>query len=122
MHLERGDVNKVARANELVVLAVLAQDVTDILAKEALDALAKFLHAFDVHLLHAPCAIRRVGRAGPKLLDGFLDGEVPGDVGDQVPNQRKRVHGLDDHGHIQVQIAEPRHAHEFGHAVDLGRA
>src|ERR1700682_2870053 len=118
MHLERGGVDKVTRAHKLVVLAVVAQDVTDILAKEALDALAKFLYPFDVDLLYAPRTVRRVGRTRPELLDGFLDGEVPGDIGNQVPYQRKRVHGFDDHGHIQVQIAEPRHAHEFWRAVD----
>jgi hypothetical protein len=32
------------------------------------------------------------------------------------------MHGLEDHGHVEIDLAQPRHAHEFGHAVDLGRA
>jgi len=33
---------------------VLAKHVADVLAEEALDALAKFLHAVDVALVHFP--------------------------------------------------------------------
>ena len=40
-----------------VVLVVIAQDVADVLAQEALDALAEFLHAVDVFLGHAPGAV-----------------------------------------------------------------
>src|SRR5438477_170240 len=50
MHLQRGDINQVARANELVVLVMFAQNVAHILAQETLDALAKFFHAVDVFL------------------------------------------------------------------------
>src|SRR5476649_931359 len=35
-------------SDELVVLVVIAQHVADVLAQEALDALAKLLHALDV--------------------------------------------------------------------------
>src|SRR5690606_29511791 len=48
VHLEGGEVDEVAGAGELGVLAVLAQHVADILAEEALDALAELLHAVDV--------------------------------------------------------------------------
>ena len=40
-----------------VVLVVVAQDVADVLAQEALDALAELLDAVDVLLLHAPGAV-----------------------------------------------------------------
>src|SRR2546430_15235725 len=120
MHLQRGGVDKVARANKLGVLVVLAQDVTDVLAKEALDALAKLLHALDVNLLHAPRSVRRVGGTGPELLDCLLDGKVPGYVGNQVADGGKRVHGFEDHGHVQVEVAEPGHAHELWYSVDFG--
>ena len=54
MHLERGHVDEEARADELLVLVMVAQDVADILAEEAFDALAELLHAVDV--APAPCA------------------------------------------------------------------
>ena len=50
-----------SRTDELVVQVVIAQDVADVLAEEALDALAEFLHAIDVALLHPPRAVGRVG-------------------------------------------------------------
>ena len=65
MHLERGDADEEARAGKTVVLVVVAQHVAHVLAQEALDALAELLHAVDVGLLHAPGAVRRVGR--PRL-------------------------------------------------------
>src|SRR5271168_2759679 len=43
IHFERGDIDQEARTDEFVVLVVIAQHVTDVLAQEALDALAKFL-------------------------------------------------------------------------------
>ena len=51
MHLERGDVNKKARPDELVVLVMIAQHMADILAKKTLDAFPEFLDAIDVLLL-----------------------------------------------------------------------
>ena len=60
VHLQRRRVDQEARADELVVLVVVAQHVADVLAQEALDALAELLHALDVFLLHAPGAVRRV--------------------------------------------------------------
>ena len=49
MHLQRGGVDEKARPDELVVLVMIAQDVADVLAEEALDALPELLHA--VHVL-----------------------------------------------------------------------
>ena len=57
VHLQRGRVDEEARADELVVLVVIAQDVAHVLAQEALDALAELLHAIDVLLLHPPGAV-----------------------------------------------------------------
>ncbi len=61
VHLQRGHVDEEPRADELVVLVVVAQHVADVLAQEALDALAEFLHAVDVFLLHPPGAVGCVG-------------------------------------------------------------
>ena len=100
-------------------LVVLAKHVADVLAQEALDALAELLHAVDVALLHPPRTVRRVG--GPRLesRDLLLDPEVPRDVRDQVLDRRKRAHRLDAHRFVQVQRAEPSHAHQARLAVNL---
>ena len=62
VHLQRRDVHQKPRADELVVLVVLAQDVADVLAEEALDALPELLHPVDVRLIHPPGPVRRVRR------------------------------------------------------------
>ena len=67
-----------------VMLAVVADDVADVLAEEALDALAEFLHAIDVALRHAPGAVGGVGLARRELLDAGLRAEVERDVRDQI--------------------------------------
>ena len=61
VHFQRGGINQKARADEFLVLVVVAQHVADVLAEETFDALAEFLHAVHVLLLHAPGAVRRVG-------------------------------------------------------------
>jgi hypothetical protein len=122
VHLQRGDVGEEARADELGVLLVVAQDVAHVLADEALDALAELLHPLDVLLLHAPGAVGGVGLAGLELLDGLLDRVVPGHVGDEILDEREGLHGLDGHRLLDGQLVEAGHAHQLGHAVDLGRA
>ncbi len=67
IHLQRGRIHQEARADELVVHVVVAQDVADVLAQEALDALAELLHAVHVGLLHAPGAVGGVGLARLEL-------------------------------------------------------
>ena len=81
VHLELGRVDEEARADELLVLAVIAKDVADILAEEALDALPEFLDAVDVALRHPPRAIGLVGRTRLELLDALFHAEVPRDMG-----------------------------------------
>ena len=69
VHLQRRRVDQEPRADELVVLVVVAQDVAHVLAQEALDALAELLHAVDVLLLHPPGAVGGVGLARLERLD-----------------------------------------------------
>ena len=69
MHLERRGVDQETRADELLVLVVIAQHVADVLAQEALDALAELLHAIDVRLRHAPGAVGGVAARG---LNGLI--------------------------------------------------
>src|SRR3954447_23589348 len=119
MHFKRRGVNEEPRADELVVLAVLTQDVAHILTEKTFDALAELLYAFDIGLLHTPSAVRCIGRPRPEFPDRLLDFEIPGDVGDEIPDQGECVHWLDDDRHLQLEVAEPGHAHEFGHPIDL---
>src|SRR5215468_11497721 len=62
MHLESGHVNEKTGADELLVEMVLAKDVANVLAEEALDALAELLDTVDVGLRHPPRSVRRVRR------------------------------------------------------------
>ena len=58
VHLQLGEADEEARAEEvLLVLRVVADDVADVLAEEALDALAELLPALDVLLLHPVVAV-----------------------------------------------------------------
>src|SRR5690606_23762621 len=77
VHLEGGEVDEVAGSGELRVLAVLAQHMADVLAQEALDALAELLHAVDVGLMHGPASVGVVGLARLEGLDALLDAVVP---------------------------------------------
>ena len=58
VHLEPGDPHEEARAHERLLGLVVAQHVADVLAQEALDALAELLDAVDVLLLPAPVLLR----------------------------------------------------------------
>ena len=62
MHFERSRINQKSRADKFVMLFMIAKHVTNVLAQKALDALAKFLDAVDVRLLHPPRSVRGVGR------------------------------------------------------------
>ena len=78
--------------------------------------------AVDVALRHPPGAVGCVGRARLEFLDPLLDAEVPRDVGDEILDRRKRAHRFHRHGLPEVQLAQPRHAHQPRVAVDLRRA
>ena len=54
MHLQPRDAHKKSRPAELRFLIVIAQDVTNVLAKKTLDALPEFLHAIRVFLIKLP--------------------------------------------------------------------
>src|SRR5205823_14843943 len=87
VHVQRGDAHHLARAEEAVLPVMIAQNVADVLAEEALDALAEFLNAIYVDLLHTEGPGRVwVDRQRRDLL-GFSI--VPGDICHKVPDQRK---------------------------------
>ena len=71
----------------LLVVLVVTDDVADVLAQEALDALAELLRALDVDLRHAVLARREVRRREGRDLLGLL--VVVRDVGDEVLDHRE---------------------------------
>jgi len=85
MHLERGGVNQKARADEFVVLPVIAQDVANVLAEKTLDAFPEFLDAIDVRLLHPPGAVGGVRLPGLEGGNCHLRAEVRRDIRREHP-------------------------------------
>src|SRR5882762_4287905 len=122
VHIEAGQLDEEARPRErALVLLVVADDVTDVLAQEALDALVELLDAIDV-LLHHP--VRAVGLrwldAQRRHLPGLL--VVVGDVGDEVADGREAADRRHRDRLALLEEIHPRHAHEARLAVDLGAA
>src|SRR6202046_2385195 len=121
VHLELREADEEAgpRVVGLVVL-VVADDVADVLAHEALNALAELLAALDVDLHHAIAALGlRPGLEGGDRLGHLV---VERDVGDEVANDREGLHRRHRDGFPGRQRVHARHAHEAGQAVDFGRA
>src|SRR5262249_34187172 len=118
VHLQRGDADEEARAPEPVRLAVLAQDVADVLAQEALDALAELLDPVGLLLGEGP-----VGpRAGPERGDLLVDLEVPGAGAGQVLDAGEGFQRRDGDGPSGGVVVDAVHAHRGGPAVDLAAA
>src|SRR5438876_485391 len=93
MHFERGDINQISWPNELFMHAMIAQHVTNILAKKTLDALSKFLNAIDILLLHSPGSIWRIRWSRFEFPDLFLYPEIPRYIRDQIFDHRKNLPG-----------------------------
>src|SRR5215831_10501882 len=121
VHFEGRHMNQKSWTNELFLHVMLTQDVADVLAKIALDALAEFLHSFDILLGDAPRSIRSVGRPRLEPRDAPLHRVVPRDVGDQVFYVGKRLHRFDGDRLVERQRVQPGHAHQFRHPVYFGR-
>src|SRR5215213_373332 len=122
VHLELGVADEHARAGEAaLVLLVVTDDVADVLAQEALDALVELLHPVDVLLGHPVGAVRLPGpgRERRHLLGHLV---VERHVGDQVPDDREGAQGGDGDRLAPLEDVEPGHAQQPGAAVDLGRA
>src|ERR1700687_3289111 len=122
VHLERGGLDEEARAREgLLLLLVVADDVADVLAQEALDALVELLGAIDV-LLHHPVLAVRVRRLEPQRRDLLGLHVVVGDVGDQVPDQGEGPDGGHRDRLTLGEYVHAGHAHEPRLAIDLRAA
>ena len=121
MHFKRGNVDKKSGPNKLLVLVMIAQDVTDVLTQKAFDAFAKFLNAVDVRLLHPPCAVSGIGRSRFELFYSFLDFVIPRNIADEIFDRWKRTNGFDRNRLVQRDRVQSRHAHQLWLPVDLGR-
>src|SRR6476660_8167573 len=104
------------------MLLMIAKHVTNVLAKKALDALAKFLHAVDVRLLHSPRSVRGVRRSWFEFLYPLLDLVIPRYVADQIFHRRKRPYRFDRYRFIERDRIQPSHTHQLWLTVDFRRA
>src|SRR6266480_6515662 len=94
MHLQSSHSHKKARSSKLLVLIVLAQHVTNVLAEEAFNAFAEFLYPVYVLLPHLP-----VGSGAWLEWRNFLvDLVIPRHICDQIFDHRKRLHWKDSDG------------------------
>ena len=108
VHLEARHPHEEARTEVAVAHPMVTQDVTHVLAQEALDALAKLGDAVDVVLADQPFRVRRRG----ERRDPFVHLVVPRDVGDEVADERKRLERIDQDRLILRQVVEPGLAHQ----------
>src|ERR671916_980945 len=115
VHLQPLVPDEEAWSCELGVLVVGSQDVADILAHKALDALLRFVEALDILLVHGEGRLL----AGPERLDALRDLIVPGDVGDQVLYDGESTHGT--YVYLSpIVLLDASLAKQLGPAVDLG--
>src|SRR4029453_3376198 len=122
VHLQLGVADEHARAGEAgLVLLVVADDVADVLAQEALDALVELLHPVDVLLGHP---VGAVGLPGPgrerRHPLGHL--EVERHVGAKVADDREGARGVAGDRLAPLEDVQAGHAQQARAAVDLGRA
>src|SRR5205807_3352248 len=121
VHLEARELDEEARPREHRLRVVVTDDVADILAQEALDALVKLLDAIDVLLHHAVAAVG-LWRLEPERRDLLRLLVVIGDVGDEVADERERAQRRQRDRLAIGEEVHPGHAQEPRHAVDLGAA
>ena len=76
MHLELRCMHEQAGADELFVQVMITENMTDILAQEALDALPELLNAIGVGLTEAPRPIGGIRRTRRELPDALLRTKV----------------------------------------------
>src|SRR6202042_542385 len=94
VHVQRGQPDHEPRTEVPVLQTVVAEDVTDVLAHEALDALAKLAHPVGVLLGDQIIAL---GQAITwcEWWDPLVDLVVPRHVRDEVTDQWERAQRLD---------------------------
>ena len=95
MHLERRAIYEKPETDELVMQTVIANDVADILAQVAPDALTELLHPFDVSLYHTPCPVFGIRQTGREGLASLLDTIVQGHIGYEILDEEECSHRFD---------------------------
>src|SRR5690242_11717573 len=108
MHFQRGGINQESWADELVMHIVFAQDMADVLAEIAFNALAKLLHPLDIFRSDTPRAVFSIGTPRLEFWDALFHFVIPGYVRDQVLHVRERLHGLDGHRLVPGERAHAR--------------
>ena len=98
---------------------MVPQHVADILAEEALDTFAEFLHPVYIFLRDPPGAIFGIRGAWFEFLDLLFDLEVPADIGHQVLCCREGLDGFDGYRLVDIDGVHAGHAHQLGHSVDF---
>lgn len=122
VHLQSGSVDQKSRPDEFLMFVMFAQDMADILAEKTLDAFAELLDAVHIFLAHAPRAIGGIRRPRAEGSNPLFHLVVPGNIRDEVLHMGEGLHRFDDDRFAGGKVAEPGHAHEPRHAVDLGGA
>src|SRR6266496_3710543 len=117
MHFKPSHSDEETRPAELFVFIVLAQNVADVLAKKALNALAEFLHPINVFLLHSPIGPSLWSERGNFLVDLV----IPRNVCDQVFDDRERLHRQNGDGLVLGKGIHAGFASESRSPVDFRR-
>src|SRR6201995_2231196 len=100
---------------------MISQNMADILAKKAFDALAKFLDPINVRLGDPPGAVGSVGWPRLEFFNFLLHAKIPRDVSDQIPDAGESPHRLDGDRLVDRNRVQPGHAHKLRHAIDFSR-
>src|SRR4051794_33615651 len=113
MHLECGRIDEETGTDKFIMLNMVAQNVTDVLTQEALDALTKLLYPINVLLAHAPSAVRGVRSARLEFLDSLFHLIVPTHIRDEVLDRREGPHRLYGDRLVYRNGIQARHAHQL---------
>src|SRR5260370_10365298 len=116
MHVKRSRTDEEARSAKLLLFAVLAQNMADVLAEKALNALAKLLHAVHIPLVHLPFD----ARLRLEWRDLLIHFKIPRDVSHQILDDGECFHRKDGDGLIQRKGVHARLAGEPRTSIDLG--
>jgi hypothetical protein len=117
VHFQPRNPNEETWPAKLFQFFVITQDMAYVLTEETLDTLAKLLHSINVSLIHFPfdTGTRRERR------DLTVYPVVPGDIGDQILDNRKCLHRPHSNRFVQRQRIHTCLARQSWAAVDLGR-
>src|SRR4030065_1250731 len=112
MHLQTGDSNQKAGTDELGMFIMISQDVTNTLAQKTFDTFSELLDPVNILLLHSPGSVWfRWLRS--KRRNGFVNFIIPGDICDQILDNRKGLHRLHCNRIAFGEFIDSGHTHQF---------